>query len=304
MYIIKQLPEDFIVNELFEFEETPGNYGIFLLKKKNHTTTSAVRIISRLLGIPLKNIGYAGMKDKKAVTTQHISIKNCKKEVEIENLKTEFLGTNNEPISLGDHEGNHFEIVVRDISKIPEINPKFINYFGEQRFSKNNVEIGLAMIKKDWKKACELTDHEEVKDFLSKNPSNYIGALKMIPLKVLKLFIAAYQSHLWNQTLQVSNPKPQTLIVPGFGVEISSDKMRELMSVDKISERDFIIRQFPQLTLEGVERNVFTEAKNLDVSELQEDELNKGKKKIILKFNLDNGCYATEFIKQLFENDN
>ncbi len=300
-YKIKQIPEDFIVNEIFNFEQKNGIYSIFLLRKKYYTTTRAVRIISRFVSTPLKNIGYAGLKDKNAVTTQHISIKNCKKEVKIDNLRTEFLGTKNSPISLGDHKGNHFEITVRNIKEKPKIKIDFVNFFGEQRFSINNVEIGKAILKKEWTKACELINQEEVKKYLQENPNNPIDAIKLLPVKINKLFIAAYQSYLWNTILQTLNPKPQTLMVPGFGVEIH-EKILERMKQDGITERDFIIREIPQLTLEGVERKTIVKAQNLDVSKLMDDELNKGKKKIVLKFDLENGCYATEFIRQSFEN--
>ncbi|MBI5065309.1 tRNA pseudouridine(13) synthase TruD [Candidatus Woesearchaeota archaeon] len=300
-YKLKQIPEDFVVNEIFNFKSESGPYGVFLLKKTCYTTTRAIRIVSRFVSTSLKNIGYAGLKDKNAVTTQYISIKNCKKEVKIDNLKTEFLGNRKEPISLGDHQGNHFEITVRNIKEKPEIKAEFINYFGEQRFSINNVEIGKAMLKKEWVKACELINQKEVTRYLQENPNNPIDAIKLLPIKINKLFIAAYQSYLWNATLQTLNSKPQTLMVPGFGVEIN-EKMLELMKQDGITERDFIIREIPQLTLEGVERKVFVQAKNLETSELLDDELNKGKKKIVLKFDLPNGCYATEFVRQLFEN--
>ena len=299
-YKIKQVPEDFIVEEIFNFNNKTGPYGIFKLTKKNYSTTSAVRIISRILRIPLKNIGFAGMKDKVAVTTQLISIKNSKKEIRISNLSTEFLGISDEPITLGSHEGNHFEIIVRNITKKPELKEKFINYFGEQRFSKSNIEIGRAIIKKDWKKAVELIDNEFILEHLKHNPTDYLGAIKTLPIKITRLFVASYQSYLWNETVNLIEEKPETLPIPGFGIELHPIT-QELMNKEGITERDFIIKQFPQLTLEGVEREVFSKVKNLEISELQIDELNKAKKKISLKFDLDKGCYATEFIRQLFE---
>lgn len=307
-YKIKQIPEDFIVEELFDLKEKPGNYFYFILKKKNYSTTNALRTISRILSVPLKSIGFSGMKDKNAVTTQLISIKNCKKEISIKNLETKFLGTSNEPVTLGSHKGNHFEITVRNIIKKPEIKKTFINYFGEQRFSKNNVEIGRSILKRDWKTVVKLIDNNFVKQHLKNNPTDYLGALKILPIKITRLFVASYQSYLWNQTVkniknssfQNEKLKNQTLNVPGFGVKLHK-KTLELLSRDGLVQRDFIIKEFPQLTLEGVKRPIFAKVKNLEIGNLQNDELNKNKKKLLLKFDLNKSCYATEFIKQLFQ---
>ena len=71
MYKIKSVPEDFIVEEipLFEFSDT-GKYTYFLLKKTNYNTEKVIQKLSKYYKIPRKRFGYAGNKDKKAVTTQ------------------------------------------------------------------------------------------------------------------------------------------------------------------------------------------------------------------------------------------
>ena len=82
MAIIKQLPEDFIVEELqpAKLKLSPGNcnYKYFWLTKKGLSTLEAIRAISDYLGISKDRIGFAGAKDKKAVTTQLISIRKGK----------------------------------------------------------------------------------------------------------------------------------------------------------------------------------------------------------------------------------
>ena len=78
-------PEDFVVNEIIEkkflqsFERTgkgvrkiTGPYTLFLLRKREMTTHSAIEKVSGEFGLNVKEIGYAGLKDRFAVTSQYI----------------------------------------------------------------------------------------------------------------------------------------------------------------------------------------------------------------------------------------
>jgi len=161
MYTLKQIPEDFKVKETIKLNlNDRGRYSYFKLTKKNMTTIHAIETIANKLHKKTKDIGFAGNKDKKAITQQMISISNLYKIINLKNekIKLELLGKGDEPISLGDLDKNEFEIVVRNLTKDTKINKlkQFPNYFGEQRFSKNNKEIGKALIKKDFKTACQL----------------------------------------------------------------------------------------------------------------------------------------------------
>ena len=99
MYKIKQIPEDFIVREINDiiFEDN-GNYAYFLMKKKNYNTIKAIETIANSLGINVKNIGFAGNKDRNAVTEQFISVKNWKKDFEnitLKGIELKYLGNGN-----------------------------------------------------------------------------------------------------------------------------------------------------------------------------------------------------------------
>ncbi len=293
MYKIKQKPEDFIVNEITNIKlKKKGNYSIFLLKKKNYTTEKAVQTIANKLNIPRKFISYAGNKDKVAITTQYISIKNVKiKELELKDIRLDFKGYLDKPVLLGDLKGNEFVIKVIS-NKTPKKITKMINYFGEQRFSKNNKEIGKLIVKRDFKRAVSLiikNDSEQVKEYLSKNPNDYIGALRKIPLKILKLYVHSYQSYLWNEMVVKSNVKYIPII--GFGTKIT-ENIKGILEKEEITTRDFIIKQIPELSSEGVERDLFVNIKNLKIEKI--------KKGYIIRFTLPKGSYATEVIKQIF----
>ena len=75
MYKIKQIPEDFVVREISGIRPSEhGKYTYFLLKKRNYTTQRAVKAIADALHIPEKRFGFAGNKDKNAITEQLCSV--------------------------------------------------------------------------------------------------------------------------------------------------------------------------------------------------------------------------------------
>ena len=173
---IKAKPEDFFVKEIKALSiKDKGDYAYFLLTKRGENTIDVLRKISRTFRIPLKNIGFAGLKDKEAITKQYISIKDIDKTAleklrnyKDENFSVEFLGFGEEGIELGDFEGNYFEIVIRDITpkKIEKIEEKipfiqkygFENYFGEQRFGSviNAQEFVVKhLLKNDYEEAMK-----------------------------------------------------------------------------------------------------------------------------------------------------
>ena len=283
-----------------------------MLKKKNYTTLKALQAIADALHIPLKEFGCAGNKDKAAVTEQVCSA-NGISQAGIENLslkdiEIKYLGKGSKPVSLGDLKGNAFDITVRDIDTLPKPKKQFVNYFGSQRFGINNAAVGKAIVTKDFKKAVALIlitksiAAQAVHRALTVQPKNYIGALKNLPLRLLRLYVHAYQSSLWNELAKMHSEKNHEnakLPVIGFGTA-PDNRLEEILKREGITTRDFIINEFPELSSEGTERHVFAEASELQIGRLEEDELNPGRKKVKLTFTLPPGSYATEFVKQLF----
>jgi len=335
MYQLKQIPEDFIVKEITNIEPKSSGLFVYLKLKKEHLNTlDAIKIIAKKLRIKEKDIGFAGSKDKNALTEQIISLYYSKKEEALKiidnNLSLEFYSYGDEPLSLGALVGNYFEITIRNLDKekINKIN-HFPNYFDEQRFSGHNAEIGRFLIKKEFSKAVELIDLRNVKEYLEKKPKDYIGALKLIPLRLLRIYVNAYQSYLWNETLSqyleknakkyyslnyslgkltfTSNPGDfldlKTPLIGFNGEELVTEEFKVIidgiMNQEKLHYPDFIIKQIPELTLAGELRLAFTEIKELKIGKPEKDELNQDKKKIRLKFSLGKGSYATMAVKAM-----
>lgn len=309
-YTIKQKPEDFIVREITSIKpEKDGNFSYFLLKKRDRTTIEAIQQIADFLRIPLKDIGFAGMKDKVAMTEQYISVKRSDedrlKNFRRNNLQLSFYGRGDSKINLGDLKGNEFEIIVRD-AKEPKKISSFINYFGEQRFSANNDDVGKAIIRGNIEKAAKISRERQIIIYLKKHPNDYSGAFREIPKKILTMYINAYQSRLWNSTVEeyiksvgkgMQGDDDMEVEILGFGTEFKNEKIKEIylkiMKKEGITQRDFIVRRMPELSSEGDIRKVIVKPEKLKIEKLE-------KKKYGASFFLPKGCYATEAIRQMF----
>lgn len=285
MYKIKQKPEDFIVKEINECPNEQGAYTYFILQKKNMTTIEALQKIAKAMHAPLRSFGYAGNKDKHAITQQMCSVKNATNIPRIEGLGITIIGTAKRPVGLGQHHGNHFTITVRNIKEKPDIKPEFINYYGEQRFGKENATIGKLII---------LGKLDEAAEKLGITKS----ILKQRPLKILQIYVGAYQASLWNKLAMNSTEEEIPMI--GFGTT-ETPEVKRILDEERITLRNFVVDEMPHLSAEGQMRKRTTKAQELIVGELEKDEINTGMKKIKIEFTLEPGSYATEFIRQNFD---
>ncbi|MBW2989347.1 tRNA pseudouridine(13) synthase TruD [Candidatus Woesearchaeota archaeon] len=322
MYTIKKYPEDFIVKEVTSLKmKSRGRYAVFTLKKRNYTTLRAVDHIALSLDKSIRDIGFAGIKDKNAVTEQLISIRGASaediKKVNLKDIWLSFEGFLDKPISLGDLKGNSFVITIRDfegnISK-EDIMP---NLFGEQRFSGSNADIGKLLLKHGFRKAIELilkTDPDcssRIDKYLNDHKNDFIGALRIMPKKLLKLYAHAYQSLLWNNTLsrylkkadlsKMSRKDKLSIQIPLIGFTEIDDMvhdslmigiLKKVMKEEDLTSRSFISRSIPDISLEGDLRDAFAEIKDLKITK-------KEKSIIQLSFELEKGSYATVAVEHL-----
>ncbi len=332
MVVLKKKPEDFVVEEipplfLVEKEDAQGGFSVFKLWKKNFTTHEALKRTSTKLGTSLSSVGFAGNKDKRAVTTQYISVEGDYEEREFSerHLKIRFVGHSNRPVSLGTHRGNKFRITAREVESSAEKREGYINYFDKQRFSENNVSIGRALVKKNYSEVIEklISSNQDcsslLKSHLSKTPNDYVGALQRVPKKKLVFFVHAYQSMLFNEALSLFIRKnlPSTakdysfsrlsfpwkfkklrsaeFPLPGFTKYDGRYKelLKEVMQEEEITHKDFVNRQISYLSAEGDLRNAL-----IDISRLELSSLKDGVQRT--SFTLGKGSYATMVLKQLF----
>jgi len=193
----KSFYEDFIVRELapetcvLEREQWPQDaekkFIQFSLAKKNRTTMEAVDMIARCSRIDSKNFTYNGLKDRKGVTFQKVSLPSklwpetdirlhphwdgC---VELGSFREE-----NKPCRLGGLHGNSFSVALRDVDlsseeaaidlekRINETRRGVPNFFGIQRFgtgTESSSCIGKALLQGDYEAACRIISQSMLLD--------------------------------------------------------------------------------------------------------------------------------------------
>lgn len=320
--IVKQIPEDFIVEEVLnkDLTENKTDYLIIKLTKRLWESYKIIEAISKSLRIKTKFIGIAGNKDKQAITTQYLSLYRVSKEripqIKINNTQIEFAGYCYNRINLGDLKGNNFKITIRDLDKkvkLPE-ELQLENYFDDQRFgNKQNTHlVGKAMLQKDFAKVCSLLSLDVV-------GTDYVGAIRKQQRRLLRFYISSYQSYLWNKTLSeilkkqkeiseidyavgkliLTKNKMKDFQIPILNFDTPEDKIIDkILKEENVSRNDFIIKEIPELINGGVQREAFLNIEKIKYK-WDKDELNKGKLKLLVEFFLPKGSYATMLIKKL-----
>tara|TARA_Y100000310_G_scaffold345600_1_gene467086 strand:- start:245 stop:1183 length:939 start_codon:yes stop_codon:yes gene_type:complete len=311
MYKLKEKPEDFVVKERIRLDlDSEGQYGYYLLVKKEKNTLDAVKEVARFFNVSFKDVGYAGNKDKVAITKQYISVKRgTERNFKSKGLSWEFVGRGAKPISLGDLEGNVFEIVVRGVEQKRKVN--FIeNYYDEQRFGENNREIGKCFVKKDFKGACEI---------LNLNLEDPLRSLSSLDKKMLSFYFHSYQSYLWNEIVAryirerskssysapyeegefvFSEEKLKNIKVPLISFNSKfKDKLLNKFKVEVLKEEgievsDFLIKEFPSLATLPQDRDL--------IVDVEWNRLEFFGDRAKLKFFLRKGSYATLVVKKMF----
>jgi tRNA pseudouridine13 synthase len=344
MYRLKHLAEDFIVKEKANYSLVEqGNYLLIKVTKRHKNTEDVATALAAKLHLHRKAIGYAGSKDRKAVTTQHFTIKGTTREavekLSINEVTIEVVGYLQEPLGLGMLKGNTFIITLRQLDpgttiSLPRVIP---NYYDEQRFSSENARIGEFLVRKEFKAAVELIAKDDrhaakIEAHLGQHPTDPVGALRQVPLPILKLYLHAFQSRLWNELLgryiennargiarlpysqgslcfplntdtNENKPENKKIPLPGFAAETEDVEiegyLNDILQMNSLTPRDFVIRQLPNLSLEGDSRDALMRVDDFSAT-LEDDDLFPGKKKATLTFTLGKGSYATMLVKALF----
>jgi tRNA pseudouridine13 synthase len=151
--------EHFVVKEVLGFPFSgQGEHLMVRIRKNGENTSFVANELARVCGVKSKDVGWAGLKDRHAVTEQWLSIHLPKGDMpdfteflaqypSIEILQTDW---HNKKLRPGDLQGNEFEIVLSEITDVDSVIAKLElvkrfgvpNYFGQQRFGRdgNNVD--------------------------------------------------------------------------------------------------------------------------------------------------------------------
>lgn len=160
---LRVAPEDFRVEEIDAFAPSgSGEHLLLAVEKRGLTTPQAARRIAQWAGVAESAIGYAGLKDRHALTRQRFSVLLPKKvapdvaSLQSDDLKVLSADWHARKLPRGALTGNRFVLALRDVegdraaiqARLQAIAARGVpNYFGEQRFGRggDNVAQALAM---------------------------------------------------------------------------------------------------------------------------------------------------------------
>ncbi|SDZ80428.1 tRNA pseudouridine13 synthase [Desulfuromusa kysingii] len=214
----KQTPEDFQVEEIPLYPCSGKGEHLYLwVEKTAMTTRELLSHLSQILNIRDRDIGYAGLKDARALTRQMISIPFNKIDklgkLNINNVKILKIERHTNKLRLGHLAGNRFTIILRHLHKQPLPQAEAIlkqlqqrgvpNFFGEQRYGilGNSAELGQLFLQKkfvqfchsfigdpqlirnpDWKRAAQLYRQGELQAAITCLPKKMVDERRLLQM--------------------------------------------------------------------------------------------------------------------------
>ena len=324
--IIRSTPEDFQVDEVPAYQPTgKGEHGYLWIEKRGLTSPELIHRIVRNLGVPAKEIGLAGQKDRHAVTRQFVSIPRRFTEhaakLNDDNIKVLLVTAHPNKLKTGHLRGNKFCLILRSPSgaftaaeadavheRLQVLATDGIpNYFGTQRFGHhgNTMVDGLRLLK-----GTLPNDHW---------PENKTRTMRRLVLSAVQsgIFNLVLAQRVADGTLRTPLPgevvirrngtKPYVLPVDGPTDDIIpagpmpgpdmlvatgavADMEREIMSLLRLSPKDF--QKYSRLT-SGIRRKMIefpteADARLTDNAAIQ------------ATFSVTSGTYATVVLREIF----
>lgn len=164
--------EDFVVEEIPAYDFAgDGTHVYFLLEKRGLSTFQAIADLAQKLDVRRFQIGFAGMKDSRAVTRQWLSLEHVDpakiEAIDLPRIRIVETTRHRNKLKIGHLHGNRFMIRIRDtdVSRLPDLKKALAelsqrgvpNYFGEQRFGTrgDSWRVGAAMLKGDLNAALD-----------------------------------------------------------------------------------------------------------------------------------------------------
>jgi tRNA pseudouridine13 synthase len=156
----KTVPEDFVVEEILGFEPSgDGEHEFLRIEKRGENTDYVARQLAKFAGVPGRNVGYAGLKDRHGRTIQWFSVQLPGKagpdwtQLNSDSLRVLDITRNSRKLKKGAAAGNRFELTVRDLKadralleqRLSQVAEQGVpNYFGAQRFGHAGQNLARA----------------------------------------------------------------------------------------------------------------------------------------------------------------
>jgi tRNA pseudouridine13 synthase len=165
--ILRRSADDFRVDEVPLYEASGEGEHVYLrIRKRGLSTFEVIRRVAHELGVPERAVGYAGLKDARAVTTQWLSVHGTDEErvaaLAVPRIEVLDVRRHGNKLRAGHLRGNRFSIVVHEAEpgaydRAARILDVLVgrgvpNYFGEQRFGSHGTThlYGEAIVRRDY----------------------------------------------------------------------------------------------------------------------------------------------------------
>jgi tRNA pseudouridine13 synthase len=326
---LKQEPEDFVVDEIAAYEPSGEGEHLFLrVEKRDISGEDLVRHIGRRLAIPSGDVGTAGIKDRRAITRQWISVPaRCETlvgEIETEGIRVLRKTRHSNKLRSGHLGGNRFSIRLRNVAadaaecaaRIAEVIDRlgFPNYFGPQRFGRDQatLRLGLDLI---GGKVSPRSIPPARRRFLLRLSLSAVQSAHFNAVLAARIREGRLHTVLAGDVMQVlatggpfvaDDPAAEqkrfdareTVVTgPIFGPKMrmprgaTAEHERAVLAEWDLSPDDFA--RFPKLT-SGTRRALVAWPKALRVR--------VEKSALQIEFELDSGCYATSLLREFMKN--
>jgi tRNA pseudouridine13 synthase len=381
---LKQQPEDFRVEEVTAVAPAErGEFALYRLDKIGWTTPDALSEVCRRWKFDWRAVSHGGLKDRHAVTSQHVTIrKGPNRNLSLDRITLSYLGRCDAPFTSAAISANRFAVTLRGLSDsalsltlaaLEQVSVVGVpNYFDDQRFGSVGGEgefIGKEMVfgrferalwlalaapyefdradakrekailRDNWGKWAECRrklppgDARRTVEYLVARATDFRGAIARLRPELQGLYLAAYQSHVWNTILAEwlrRNVPPADL----GAVELKLGRVPvpirvpegvrpawEILSLPLPSARlkpdpdaawavivDDVLRAegltLREMQVKGMHKPFFSKGDRAACvrpaslsHDAATDELNAGGKKLTLRFELPRGSYATMVVK-------
>ena len=309
---------DFIVREELGYPLAgEGEFVAVKVRKTNANTLFVGEQLAKFVGISAKNMSYAGLKDRHAVTEQWFCLHLAGKETpdfsafECEGVEILEVTRHNRKIRTGALEGNYFELLLRDVEETDELKQRlnqlqavgFPNYFTEQRFGRDGHNLTQAQ---RWAS----------------------GEISVKDRKKRSFYLSAARSEVFNLVVsqRIADQQMQTVLLGDYLQLAGSNSFFEVKAEDlvqsqqRLDENDVLLTApligENSLEQKGNEREkaIVAQHENL-ISLMKKERMNAARRAILCKpqdlhwqfeaeglrltFFLNSGSYATGLVREL-----
>jgi tRNA pseudouridine13 synthase len=285
-FVVEEIDANQTALEVHDWSDSPetshpatgesNRFVTFTVQKMGLSTMDVANIIAATLKISRTHVTYAGLKDKRAITAQSMSVPSKSVEslltMELSRIDIRNVHYTRHPVHIGDLWGNRFTILIKDITSECDSaleaagqlrEQSLLNYFGVQRFGvtrPNTHIVGKALIKRDFEDAVRAMlsttseyESEELTNVRLQISENLTPTEKMIEtfpedLGYEKAVMRELMKHPGDFERAITKVPPRVLTLQAHAFQsylfnrILSKRVRMGLSVDSPDVGDFLIK--------------------------------------------------------------